>query len=143
PSGTQNFSEFRPQCNVNGNCGCHSRTGRYALSMAEYTAIATWTWGPPAVRAAAALLDRGWPALDAAIAGGQACEDDPAVRSVGYGGLPNAMGTVSLDAMGMDGRTLNCGGGAGGGKSCHGAALGPRGAGEKPHTLPRRRGASP
>jgi N4-(beta-N-acetylglucosaminyl)-L-asparaginase len=103
--------------------------------MAEYTAIATWTWGPTAVRAAAALLDQGRPALDAAIAGGQACEDDPAVRSVGYGGLGNSVGAVTLDAMVMNGRTLDCGGVAGVENVRHVAALARRVMEKTPHTL--------
>jgi isoaspartyl peptidase/L-asparaginase-like protein (Ntn-hydrolase superfamily) len=55
------------------------------------------------------LLLRGAPALDAAIAGAQAVEDDPTVRSVGFGGLGNRAGTVQLDASVMEGRTLRCG----------------------------------
>src|SRR5215207_458586 len=83
------------------------------IHMPDYIAIATWPWGQTAVCAAAEILAAGGPALDAAIAGGQACEDDPAVRSVGYGGLADGSGTVTLDAMVMDGRTLACGGVAG------------------------------
>ena len=78
--------------------------------MAEFVVIATWPFGQTAVKAAAALLADGKPALDAAIAGGQAVEDDPTVHSVGYGGLGNAIGTVQLDACVMDGKTLDCGG---------------------------------
>jgi isoaspartyl peptidase/L-asparaginase-like protein (Ntn-hydrolase superfamily) len=81
--------------------------------MADYIVIATWPFGQTAVREAVTLLDQGKPALDAAIAGAQAVEDDPAVHSVGFGGLPNAAGTVQLDACVMDGRTLACGGVAG------------------------------
>src|SRR5438132_7559508 len=77
--------------------------------MAEYVVIATWPFGMTAVRAAAHLLEQGHPALDAAVAGGQAVEDDPTVDSVGYGGLGNAVGTVQLDACVMDGKTLACG----------------------------------
>ena len=110
--------------------------GLYAvILMADTIAIATWTWGQTAVRAAAALLADGASALDAAIAGGQACEDDPAVRSVGYGGLANCFGTVSLDAMVMDGRTLNCGGVAGVENVRHVAALARRVMEKTPHTL--------
>lgn len=75
----------------------------------SYVVIATWKFGQIAVKAASALLEAGKPALDAAIAGGQAVEDDPAVDSVGYGGLPNSVGTVQLDACVMDGQTLACG----------------------------------
>ncbi len=78
--------------------------------MADYVVIATWPFGQTAVKAAAELLGQGRPALDAAVAGAQAVEDDPTVRSVGYGGLPNAVGTVQLDACVMDGATLACGG---------------------------------
>ncbi len=91
--------------------------------MPDYIAIATWSFGEIAVRAAAELLRHGRPALDAAIAGAQAVEDDPTVDSVGYGGLPNAVGTVQLDACVMDGRTLACGAVAGVENIRHPAAL--------------------
>src|SRR5438309_5535662 len=77
--------------------------------MPEPVVIATWPFGQTAVKIAAQLLQQGKAALDAAIAGAQAVEDDPAVDSVGYGGLPNAIGTVQLDACVMDGHTLGCG----------------------------------
>lgn len=77
--------------------------------MADYIVIATWPFGQRAVKVAAGLLQQGKPALDAALAGAQAVEDDPKVHSVGYGGLPNAIGAVQLDACVMDGRTLACG----------------------------------
>src|SRR5947209_9528615 len=91
--------------------------------MPEYVVIATWPFGQTAVRAAAQLLQQGKPALDAAIAGAQAVEDDPTVHSVGYGGLGNAIGTVQLDACVMDGQTLSCGGVAGLENVRHPAAL--------------------
>jgi isoaspartyl peptidase/L-asparaginase-like protein (Ntn-hydrolase superfamily) len=81
--------------------------------MRDYIAIATWPFGETAVRAAAPLLERGASALDAVVAGAQAVEDDPKVNSVGYGGLPNSIGIVQLDASVMDGKTLNCGAVAG------------------------------
>ena len=77
--------------------------------MPDYVVIATWPFGQTAVKTAFPLLEQGKPALDAAIAGAQAVEDDPAIDSVGYGGLPNAIGTVQLDACVMDGHTLGCG----------------------------------
>src|SRR5262245_33181996 len=58
--------------------------------MPDFVVIATWTFGETAVKAAVPLLRQGKPALDAAVAGAQAVEDDPKVTSVGYGGLPNA-----------------------------------------------------
>jgi N4-(beta-N-acetylglucosaminyl)-L-asparaginase len=75
--------------------------------------IATWKFGEIAAHAALPLLMDGRNALDAAIAGAQAVEDDPTVNSVGYGGLANKLGTVSLDACVMEGRTLSCGAVAG------------------------------
>ena len=77
--------------------------------MPDYVVIATWPFGQTAVKVAMELLEKGQPALDAALAGAQAVEDDPRVNSVGFGGLPNSVGTVQLDACVMDGRTLSCG----------------------------------
>lgn len=77
--------------------------------MPDFVVIATWKFGETAVRTAAPLLQQGRSALDAALAGAQAVEDDPKVDSVGYGGIGNAIGTVSLDACVMNGRTLDCG----------------------------------
>jgi N4-(beta-N-acetylglucosaminyl)-L-asparaginase len=77
------------------------------------TVLATWKFGDIAARAALPLLTASRPALDAALAGAQAVEDDPSVNSVGYGGLGNSIGTVSLDACVMEGRTLGCGAVAG------------------------------
>lgn len=91
--------------------------------MAEPVVIATWPFGRIAAEAASKLLGDGKPALDAAIAGAQAVEDDPKVNSVGYGGLPNSIGTVSLDACVMDGATLACGAVAGVENIVHVAAL--------------------
>jgi isoaspartyl peptidase/L-asparaginase-like protein (Ntn-hydrolase superfamily) len=77
--------------------------------MPDPIVIATWPFGQTAVKAAAGLLGQGKPALDAAIAGAQAVEDDPTVDSVGFGGIANAVGEVQLDACVMDGKTLTCG----------------------------------
>src|SRR5439155_19627845 len=83
--------------------------GAEKFFMPDFTVIATWPFGRTAVKTAALLLADGKPALDAAIAGAQAVEDDPAVDSVGYGGLPNAVGTVQPDACVIDGHSLGCG----------------------------------
>ena len=103
--------------------------------MPEYVVIATWPFGQTAVKAAVQLLRQGKPALDAAIAGAQAVEDDPSVHSVGYGGLPNAIGTVQLDACVMDGLTLACGAVAGLENIRHPAALARRVMEKTPHVL--------
>lgn len=103
--------------------------------MPQITAIATWTFGQTAVRTALPLLNKGQAALDAALAGAQAVEDDPTVHSVGYGGIGNSIGTVSLDACVMEGRTLNCGGVAGVENVRHVAALAKRVMDRTPHLL--------
>jgi isoaspartyl peptidase/L-asparaginase-like protein (Ntn-hydrolase superfamily) len=103
--------------------------------MADYVVIATWPFGMTAVKKAAELLDQGRPALDAALAGGQAVEDDPKVHSVGYGGIGNAIGTVQLDACVMDGKTLACGAVAGLENIRHPAAVARRVMEKTPHIL--------
>jgi isoaspartyl peptidase/L-asparaginase-like protein (Ntn-hydrolase superfamily) len=87
------------------------------------------------VKTAGPLLEQGKPALDAAIAGAQAVEDDPIVHSVGYGGLPNSIGTIQLDACVMDGLTLNCGAVAAVENIRHVAALARRVMEKTPHIL--------
>src|SRR5204863_4513367 len=81
--------------------------------MPDPVVIATWPFGRIAVKTALPLLEAGKPALDAAVAGATAVEDDETVDSVGYGGVPNALGVVQLDACVMDGKRLSCGGVAG------------------------------
>jgi isoaspartyl peptidase/L-asparaginase-like protein (Ntn-hydrolase superfamily) len=91
--------------------------------MPDFVVIATWPFGQTAVKTAAPLLQQGKPALECAIAGAQAVEDDPTVDSVGYGGIANSIGTVQLDACLMDGKTLACGAVAGVENIRHVAAL--------------------
>jgi N4-(beta-N-acetylglucosaminyl)-L-asparaginase len=68
--------------------------------------ISTWNHGLAANAAAWAILQKGGTALDAAEAGVRVSEADPLVDSVGYGGLPDRDGRVTLDACLMvgDGR---------------------------------------
>jgi N4-(beta-N-acetylglucosaminyl)-L-asparaginase len=101
--------------------------------MPDYVVIATWPFGMTAVKKAAELLQKGQPALDAALAGAQAIEDDPKVQSVGYGGIANAIGNVQLDACVMDGETLSCGAVAGLENVRHPAALARRVMEKTPH----------
>src|SRR5207244_4268630 len=103
--------------------------------MTDYVVAATWPFGQTAVKTAAPLLQAGRPALDAAVAGAQAVEDDPKGHSVGYGGLPNAIGTVQLDACVMDGHTLACGAVAGLENIRHPAALARRVMEKTPYIL--------
>jgi beta-aspartyl-peptidase (threonine type) len=55
------------------------------------------------------VLRAGGAALDAVEAAIRRVESNPADHSVGYGGLPNILGEVELDASLMDGRTLEAG----------------------------------
>src|SRR5258707_14511841 len=103
--------------------------------MTEPVVIATWPFGRQAVEIAWNQLKQGRPALDAAIAGAQAVEDDPKVQSVGFGGIGNAIGTVSLDACVMDGKTLDCGSVAGVENIRHVAALAKKVYEKTPHIM--------
>lgn len=55
------------------------------------------------------ILRAGGSALDAVEATIRAVESNPNDHTVGYGGLPNILGEVELDASIMDGRTLETG----------------------------------
>lgn len=70
--------------------------------------ISTWDHGIPANDAAWAVLSGNGRALDAVEAGVRVPEADPTSMSVGYGGLPDATGRVTLDACIMD-EHGNCG----------------------------------
>jgi hypothetical protein len=59
---------------------------------------------PPAME----LLRARGGAVDAVVAAVAAVEANPDDHSVGYGGLPNLLGEVELDASLMDGATLAC-----------------------------------
>src|SRR5579862_163580 len=103
--------------------------------MPNPACIATWPFGQTSVRTALPLLQKGRPALECVIAGAQVIEDDATNHSVGYGGLPNSIGTVSLDACVMDGRTLDCGSVAGVENVRHVAALARRVMERSPHVM--------
>jgi N4-(beta-N-acetylglucosaminyl)-L-asparaginase len=64
--------------------------------------ISTWKHGVDANKAAYDILKEGGNSLDAVENGVKVAEDDPEVLSVGYGGLPDADGRVTLDAAIMD-----------------------------------------
>lgn len=66
--------------------------------------LSTWQHGVAANQAAWKVLSAGGRALDAVEAGVRVSESDPNVTSVGYGGLPDADGNVTLDACIMDQR---------------------------------------
>jgi len=67
------------------------------------------TNGQVGIRAAIEVLRQGGSAIDAVIAGIELVEANPDDHSVGYGGLPNLLGEVELDASIMDGRKLATG----------------------------------
>jgi isoaspartyl peptidase/L-asparaginase-like protein (Ntn-hydrolase superfamily) len=71
--------------------------------------IATWDYGLELVTSAQKVLASKKPLLDALEAGVNVVENDPNVRTVGYGGMPNEDGVVQLDAAIMDGRTHRAG----------------------------------
>lgn len=64
--------------------------------------ISTWKQGIAANEMGFKVLSEGGTALDAVELGVRTAEDDPNVMSVGYGGLPDECGHVSLDACIMD-----------------------------------------
>ena len=64
--------------------------------------ISTWNHGLPANEAAWDILNKGGYSLDAVEAGVRIPEGDPNVITVGYGGIPDASGKVTLDACIMD-----------------------------------------
>jgi N4-(beta-N-acetylglucosaminyl)-L-asparaginase len=70
--------------------------------------ISTWDFGRFANADAWKILEKGGRALDAVEAGVQVAEADELNQSVGYGGLPDRDGNVTLDACIMD-EFYNCG----------------------------------
>lgn len=70
--------------------------------------ISTWDFGKAANAAAWEILNNQGRALDAVEAGVKIPEADPNIHSVGYGGLPDRDGYVTLDACIMDEKN-NCG----------------------------------
>lgn len=74
----------------------------------EPIVISTWDFGKAANAAAWEILKTNGRALDAVEAGVKVPEADPENQSVGYGGLPDRDGRVTLDACIMD-EQYNCG----------------------------------
>ena len=70
--------------------------------------ISTWSHGIAANEAAMNVIKNGGRSLDAVEAGVRVPESDPEMMSVGYGGLPDRDGHVTLDACIMD-ENGNCG----------------------------------
>lgn len=89
-----------------------AQSAAYSSKAAGPVVISTWDHGVPANAAAWAILGKNGKALDAVEAGVRVPEADPKVNSVGYGGLPDRDGRVTLDACIMD-EQGNCGSVAG------------------------------
>ena len=70
--------------------------------------LSTWGHGIPANDAAWDILQNNGSPMDAAEAGARVSEADPTITSVGFGGLPDEQGNVTLDSCVMD-HTGNCG----------------------------------
>ena len=70
--------------------------------------ISTWNHGVAANKVAWKILNNNGRALDAVERGVMVTESDPTCTSVGYGGMPDREGNVTLDACIMD-ETGNCG----------------------------------
>ncbi|MBA3944570.1 MAG: N(4)-(beta-N-acetylglucosaminyl)-L-asparaginase [Herpetosiphonaceae bacterium] len=71
--------------------------------------VVTSVNGRVGIEAAVEILRAGGTALDAVEAATRLVEDNPDDHTVGYGGYPNLLGQVELDASIMDGRTLQAG----------------------------------
>jgi len=70
--------------------------------------VSTWDFGKAANAESWKILSAGGRSLDAIEAGAHVPEDDPKNQTVGYGGLPDRDGRVTLDACIMD-ENGNCG----------------------------------
>ncbi|HUS00259.1 MAG TPA: N(4)-(beta-N-acetylglucosaminyl)-L-asparaginase [Chitinophagaceae bacterium] len=71
--------------------------------------VSTWDFGKAANAEAWKVLVNGGKVVDAVEAGVKVPEADESNQSVGYGGLPDRDGRVTLDACIMDGANLACG----------------------------------
>ena len=70
--------------------------------------VSTWDFGKTANAEAWKTLSQNGRALDAVEAGVKIPEADPTINTIGYGGLPDRDGHVTLDACIMD-ENYNCG----------------------------------
>jgi N4-(beta-N-acetylglucosaminyl)-L-asparaginase len=96
---------------VFGESGCADAPANdrnEGVTQAFPIVISTWDFGREANEAAWRVLKSGGKALDAVEEGVKVAEADPKNSSVGYGGLPDRDGRVTLDACIMD-TWGNCG----------------------------------
>lgn len=73
-----------------------------SVSAKKLIAVSTWSGTIKSSETAFTYLKEGKNSLDAIEAGIRMAEDDPSNSSVGYGGLPDEDGIVTLDASIMD-----------------------------------------
>lgn len=71
--------------------------------------ISTWRMSYEGLKSGMALLQSGGSAGDAVVRAVMCVEDEPGYTSVGYGGLPDKTGRVTMDAAYMDGASLRLG----------------------------------
>ena len=74
----------------------------FGMNSPSPLVLSTWNHGRLANAAAWKVLATDGDALDAVEKGARAVEDDPACSSVGFGGLPDREGNLTLDACIMD-----------------------------------------
>ncbi|NCF98553.1 MAG: hypothetical protein GWP39_03470 [Planctomycetia bacterium] len=89
--------------------GLQGQEGSGSSNSGEVVIISTWPFGKDANQAALEILSSGGSCLDAAEKGVMTAEANPAIQSVGFGGLPNRSGVVELDAAIQDGRSFESG----------------------------------
>ncbi|KAK7874453.1 hypothetical protein R5R35_001545 [Gryllus longicercus] len=71
--------------------------------------VNTWPFTNATAKAWETVYDKKGTALDAVEKGCTACEEEQCDGTVGYGGSPDENGETTLDAMIMDGTTMNMG----------------------------------
>lgn len=75
---------------------------KYSEGIGGPVVVSTWKHGLKANEAAWNILSDGGYSLDAVEAGVRVSESDPGVMTVGYGGFPDELGKVTLDASIMN-----------------------------------------
>ena len=96
-------------CANSAETDAEGQTDKESIEQRKPVVISTWYHGLPANQAAWEILSKDGPAVDAVEKGVMVPEADPESQSVGYGGLPDREGRVTLDACIMD-AAGNCGG---------------------------------
>lgn len=93
--------------------GCRTSTvysGKDSSTPERPLVVSTWPFGKPANEKALSIVEQGGGGIDAVVGGIGVAESDLGNSSVGAGGLPNAEGSVQLDACIMSGPGHQAGG---------------------------------